>query len=383
MELNIYAAFNLFSIIQGIILVLILTFNKRYSRSSTIYLVQLLLICVSLNVIGIITELVSVEENPILYFIPMRFYALIPAVVYFFVHFILNPNYKIKKREYALYLPFIFDFTHQCYSTFCYMNGGFEGYKMGYWGPHFIIILLFEIGTGIIFLLVVYRVIIKLKAYEKSLFDQYSELSGNSINWIINTIIAGSLLVILWIITALLDFNPISGGHHYDRILWIGVTILIYWIGYALIIRPELFSMTHRMVLIGDQPTISPSEDKIKMISKLSEKTDEYHQQLIYLMEEKALYRDPEFNMDQLAEELKLSKGYLSQIINQKEGKNFFEFVNQYRVEDVKQKLSDVSYRHFSIIAIGREAGFKSKSSFYSVFKKQTGKSPSKFREKV
>ena len=78
-----------------------------------------------------------------------------------------------------------------------------------------------------------------------------------------------------------------------------------------------------------------------------------------------------------------LSKGYLSQIINQKEGKNFFDFINHYRVEDVKEKLNDDAYSHFSILGVALEAGFKSKSTFNAVFKKMTGMTPSQFKRKI
>ncbi|MEL6256529.1 MAG: helix-turn-helix domain-containing protein [Bacteroidota bacterium] len=78
---------------------------------------------------------------------------------------------------------------------------------------------------------------------------------------------------------------------------------------------------------------------------------------------------------------MKLSNGYLSQIINQKEGKNFFDFINGYRVEEVKRNLADPNFDHFSILGIGLEAGFKSKSTFNAVFKKMTGHTPTAYKK--
>ena len=84
--------------------------------------------------------------------------------------------------------------------------------------------------------------------------------------------------------------------------------------------------------------------------------------------------------MTLLAAKMKLSNGYLSQIINQKEGKNFFDFINGYRVEEVKRNLANPNFDHFSILGIGLEAGFKSKSTFNAVFKKMTGHTPTAYK---
>ena len=85
--------------------------------------------------------------------------------------------------------------------------------------------------------------------------------------------------------------------------------------------------------------------------------------------------------MDTLAEKMDLSNGYLSKIINQKEGKNFYEFINTYRIKAVKRNLNTPTYSHYSILGIGLEAGFKSKSTFNAVFKKMTGMTPSAYKK--
>jgi len=93
------------------------------------------------------------------------------------------------------------------------------------------------------------------------------------------------------------------------------------------------------------------------------------------------LYQDAELNMDTLSAKVQLSKSYVSKIINQKEGKNFYEFVNSYRVEEVKNNLNNLEYAHYSILGIGLAAGFKSKSTFNAIFKKMTGMTPSVYKK--
>ena len=85
--------------------------------------------------------------------------------------------------------------------------------------------------------------------------------------------------------------------------------------------------------------------------------------------------------MTTLSEKTGLSNSYLSQIINQKDGRNFFDFVNEYRINEVMERMDDPDYDHYTILAIAQDAGFKSKSTFNAFFKKSTGKTPSVYRK--
>jgi len=62
--------------------------------------------------------------------------------------------------------------------------------------------------------------------------------------------------------------------------------------------------------------------------------------------------------------------------------KNFYTFINEYRVEEVKKRLVDHQYDHLTFLAIAYECGFNSKSSFNFIFKKSTGMTPSEFKKK-
>jgi len=70
---------------------------------------------------------------------------------------------------------------------------------------------------------------------------------------------------------------------------------------------------------------------------------------------------------------------HLSQIINQYEEKNFYDFVNSYRVEEFITLAKKDIDKNFNLLGLAYEAGFNSKSSFNQVFKKITGKTPSEF----
>jgi AraC-like DNA-binding protein len=98
-------------------------------------------------------------------------------------------------------------------------------------------------------------------------------------------------------------------------------------------------------------------------------------------MDETRPYRNSYLTLQELADALSISAHNLSQVINTRLGKNFYDFVNGYRVEEVKHRLRDPKYQHLTILAIGLEAGFNTKSTFNAFFKKHTGVTPSRYRE--
>jgi AraC-like DNA-binding protein len=92
-------------------------------------------------------------------------------------------------------------------------------------------------------------------------------------------------------------------------------------------------------------------------------------------------YLNSELTMPLLADQLKVSMHHLSQVINEQYGLNFSDFINQYRIEEMKTKLTDTRYHHFKIEQIAFDTGFNSKSTFQAAFKKFTGRTPSEYRK--
>lgn len=103
---------------------------------------------------------------------------------------------------------------------------------------------------------------------------------------------------------------------------------------------------------------------------------------IISLIEQDKIYTEPELNLQQLAEKLQAPSYQVSLAINEGLQKNFYEFINAYRVEEAKKLLLDSKNKNFTILSVGFEAGFNSKTTFNTVFKKFTGLTPTQFREK-
>ena len=97
-----------------------------------------------------------------------------------------------------------------------------------------------------------------------------------------------------------------------------------------------------------------------------------------YMSEEKP-YLYSNLTVEQLARKMEVQPRELSRAINQGLGKNFFEFISRYRIEEAKRQLDDATNTN-SILQIMYESGFNSKSVFNTAFKKATGKTPSQYR---
>jgi AraC-like DNA-binding protein len=108
---------------------------------------------------------------------------------------------------------------------------------------------------------------------------------------------------------------------------------------------------------------------------------DLYFEKLEELLLKQKQYRNPLLNIDLLAKQIMISSSRLSQIINQKSGKNFNDLVNFYKIEDAK-KLIESASNDKNILQIAYEVGYNSKSTFNTAFKKTTGLTPSQYKEK-
>jgi len=92
-------------------------------------------------------------------------------------------------------------------------------------------------------------------------------------------------------------------------------------------------------------------------------------------------FLDPVLTLPDLASRLGLSTHVLSQVLNQTIGMNFFDFVNQYRIEEAKLCLQAQDKRHLPISTIALNSGFNSNSTFYTAFKKHVGLTPTQWRK--
>lgn len=110
------------------------------------------------------------------------------------------------------------------------------------------------------------------------------------------------------------------------------------------------------------------------------DKARNYLQQIVRAMEEEHLYRQPELTVKKLAEQLGIPVKAVSQLINDHFQQGFTEFINHYRIEDVKEQLIRSENRALKILAIARQSGFNSGGRFNTLFRQHTGMTPSEYK---
>jgi len=108
-----------------------------------------------------------------------------------------------------------------------------------------------------------------------------------------------------------------------------------------------------------------------------------YQKKISQLMEEEKPYLDPFLNIKELAKKIAIPTHHLSQVINSSFDKNFFDFINSYRIEESKKLLTKYSAQEKTILEILYDCGYNSKSVFNTAFKKHTGLTPTQYRDKA
>jgi AraC-like DNA-binding protein len=104
---------------------------------------------------------------------------------------------------------------------------------------------------------------------------------------------------------------------------------------------------------------------------------------LLDYFENEKPYLNNILSLKELADELGIPVNQLSHIINERIGKNFFDFVNTYRVEEFKSRASHPDFQNYTLISIAYDSGFNSKATFNRVFKKYTGQTPSNYYHNI
>lgn len=189
-------------------------------------------------------------------------------------------------------------------------------------------------------------------------------------------------LFYLWVFTsALLVFGVVLESYRFlfsEKLpltyLWTFASIFIYWLIYH-----GLFQFK----LSNDQFEIRSIRRKEIAVSANKPAAKRSHfDSLINLLDTEKIHFDPNLSREKVADKLGISSGYLSQIVNENAGVNFPDFINSRRVEEVKKLINDPEFNRYSLLAIGLECGFNSKTSFYTNFKKETGLTPREFKNK-
>lgn len=228
------------------------------------------------------------------------------------------------------------------------------------------------VGLGIKLQIILYWIsgFLRLKKHQQHIANFTANTGPSDLSWLKNLLLLTGIMIINWLLSSF--FRQATG------------TSLSYIIYLAAIYLSCYYALKQGNIFPPLTPLESFSADTGAAQPRLHEnETAAMKEQLDKLMQDEKLYTDQELSLPQLAEKLDLSLHELSWLLNKEIGKNFYQYINHFRVEQAKELLQSPSHLHLSILAIGFDAGFNSKTTFNSTFKKMVGMTPREFRDLV
>ena len=232
--------------------------------------------------------------------------------------------------------------------------------------------------SGISYVALSYRLLNKYNALTRQNFAFSDSIDLNWLKFFIWGI--GLIFFVVTVVITLEEAIGVVFSYNTDLIFYVLIIVFILFLGFSGIRHKNIFTDQINESLHIVEPK---SSGEYKRSGLKDEDAERHHKQLVRLMETKKPYLEPKLTLSSLADDLGISVNHLSQVINQYEERNFFDFVNSYRVKEYIDRATDPAYQNFSILAIALDSGFNSKSSFNQVFKKFTGKTPSRYLSEV
>ncbi len=206
-------------------------------------------------------------------------------------------------------------------------------------------------------------------------------LAYDDLRWVKKFMFLGGVVFALWLLSIFWNITGIVQKPYSFYPLRLSSSLLIYWVGYQGFFRYTM--LKDRIVLRKEirKKSKSTFDQGYKMFanSRTNRGAETFSKVKNHIQKEQR-YLDPYFSLEKLAEELDMSVSGLSKIINTNSNTNFSDFVNAFRVAQVKELLASNEFSEYTIAAIGLECGFNSKSTFYSAFKKNTGITPVQYK---
>lgn len=295
-------------------------------------------------------------------FIPFIVIMPVGPLIYFYCLSILRPDFAISPKHRFHFYPVIVDlFPHLAAIVFVIVL------LLGWANPH-------QNNFGVWFdTYNVYADIprwLSLSVYLVISFRLLRQQKENhpALAWLKELLIVFALFDLLWLAYLI----PYTLPSYTDQILravdwypiYLPLVVIIYWLG----IRGFLIG---RKEIVQRKSLMLPDEQTTQLMLRLQQ-----------AMEHDKLYRDAELNLTRLASHLGISSKIISAVLNQKLGKSFNEFINEFRVNEIKDRLLKGESKKYTLTALAFECGFNSQPTFQRAFKSVVGVTPSEFLQK-
>ncbi|RYU87830.1 FtsX-like permease family protein [Mucilaginibacter terrigena] len=348
----------------GLTFIFLLWFARKANRTANRFLALALAIAVLW-----LARILAIDINLEAYFshwsrLPLQFSLALGPLIFFYVLKITRPEYKFRFKDLLHFSPLLLELGALALEVKDSMKTGVAAYET----PAFRLLNpVLQLLAFISVIVYIYRCRVLIEG-----FYRQQKFTGNDryryeLRWVNNLLAGFGLLWLLWVPFVATDYfyynYQLAVQAYYP--LYFLLMLMIIWIAARAFLRPEMGTPADIAAVL--KPLL-PAELKQKGIW------------LKKVVKENHYYRDPELSLSLLAEKLGISLHDLSRIINTALKKSFNDFINEYRVADVVQKMQDLAYGHITLLGIAFESGFNSKTTFNRTFKQITGKSPVEYK---
>jgi len=348
-----------------------LLLNKRQKAHSDI----ILLIWMLLNALHLTLQYTNVtgimSEQPSLYGIVAPLPLLHGVFLYLYVASVTNQFPKKSWQVFIHLVPALLAYTYLLVFYFFLPKAEqiilFENEGAG----HELFVGLLFLSTAISGVAYIIWSIFLLRKHRKNILQRFSEIENVNLKWL-QFLIYG--LAIVWSVVIFTQN---------DEYIYAAVVVFVILTGFFGIQQIDIFK--NRNTLADQEPDPAPENesksDQTKYASSglTEDRSQALYEQLKTLLEQEQVYKQQELSVGELAEKLDTHPNYLSQVINEKTGKSFYDLINTYRIEDFKKVVLDPKSKKFTMLSLAYECGFNSKSSFNRYFKKATGLTPTQY----
>jgi len=298
--------------------------------------------------------------------------------IYLYTQSVVYKDFKFDKKKLRHFYAFIILFV---VTEVSYLSAGYEIQTR-------ILISIVErkippsvyIGSLVIYIHFLTYLFVSLRLtgqYSIAASDKYSEAGKVTLQWLNTIIIFFLVLMMVSFIGGWLSFLSLTAAYFFVITLTIFLLLLfIVFMLFKALQNPEIFAVLEEKeiqeAVLTPRYTSSvlPGDEKARVLGNLQQ----------YMQAQKP-YLEPELNLDKLAGLIAVKPKVLSQVINELLQQNFFEFVNFYRIEDAKKLLVNPKDKKITVLEVMYEVGFNSKSSFNTLFKRNTGLTPSDYKK--
>jgi len=371
-EFNLTNIILLVCIIQGVIMG-VRIFLKKDGNTVANRFLGLFIACISLELTHLFFSISGIfGQNPDLYMMPIYSSFAFGPLLYWYVHSLTKPNFPFSWRQHGWhFIPFLIQFIFYCVL-------GLSSYetKSWFWGQYHSVYTYpfenyFKIFSFFIYLIASLYLV---RSYQKRILDTYASLDKVTLQWLYQLLLI--LLVVYSISYAesyvheFFDYHPFHVGH------WLPA-ITVYWLGWTVLLRNPLEKV--ELLPVENVPihqAIQPETTRLLDSATLKSTSEA----LTKKMEIEKLYRNPTLKLSDLSASMNLPVKTLSYVINAGLNKNFYDFVNTYRVSEFQKRIKEEANAHLSLLGVAYDCGFNSKATFNRIFKKFTGVSPSAYQ---